>query len=66
MDKAKLGLYIPRMTMGGSGMVFEFACNQDMDSWMELLELVRDNFPGLDKKSYKKWLQVSIRERKHW
>lgn len=28
-------------------MVFEFACNHDIDSWMELLELVKENFPGL-------------------
>ena len=44
-------------------MIFEFACNQDIDSWMELLELVKDNFPGLDKDTYKKGLQVSILEK---
>jgi len=44
-------------------MVIEFACNQDIASWMELLELVKDNFPGLDKESYKKGLQISISEK---
>lgn len=48
----------------GSSMVFEFACNQDIDSWMELLELVKDNFPGLDKGAYKEGLQLSITEKK--
>ncbi len=41
-------------------MVFEFACTKDIDSWMELLELVKDNFPGLDKEAYKEGLQLSI------
>lgn len=45
---------------GGSSMIFEFACKEDIDSWMELLELVKDNFPGLDKEAYEKGLQVSI------
>lgn len=30
-------------------MVFEFACNHNIDNWMEFLELVKENFPGLDK-----------------
>lgn len=34
-------------------MVFKFACSKDIESWMELLELVKDNFPGLDKEAYK-------------
>lgn len=41
-------------------MVFEFACDQDIDSWMELLESVKSNFPGLDLKAYKEGLQMSI------
>ena len=41
-------------------MVFEFACDQDIDSWMELLELVKDNFPGLDMRAYKEGLRASI------
>ncbi|HYE68330.1 MAG TPA: GNAT family N-acetyltransferase [Anaerovoracaceae bacterium] len=41
-------------------MVFEFACRKDIDSWMELLELVKDNFPGLDKEAYKEGIQLSI------
>lgn len=44
-------------------MIFELACKQDIESWMELLELVKDNFPGLDKEAYKKGLQVSILEK---
>lgn len=44
-------------------MEFIFACNQDIDAWMELLELVKDNFPGLDPESYKKELKVSIIEK---
>lgn len=44
-------------------MVFEFASNHDIDSWMELLELVKENYPGLDKKSYKEGLKVSIIEK---
>jgi len=40
--------------------VFVFACNQDIDSRMELLELVKDSFPGLDKEAYIKGLQVCI------
>lgn len=41
-------------------MVFEYACDQDIDSWMELLESVKDNFPGLDLKAYKEGLKMSI------
>ena len=41
-------------------MIFKFACNQDINSWLELLELVRNSFPGLEMKEYKENLQKSI------
>lgn len=41
-------------------MVFDFACNQNIESWMNLLELVKNSFPGLDKEEYKKNLQICI------
>lgn len=41
-------------------MVAEFAGKQDVESWMHLLELVEEHFPGLDKEEYRKWLEASI------
>ena len=41
-------------------MNFDFASIQDIDSWMELLELVKDSFPGLDQDAYKTGLYESI------
>ncbi len=40
--------------------IFDFASIKDISSWMELLELVEENFPGLDKESYKKGLSISM------
>ncbi|MEG2626310.1 MAG: GNAT family N-acetyltransferase, partial [Christensenella sp.] len=34
-------------------MVVDFAEQQDIDSWMDLLHIVKDNFPGLDIKKYR-------------
>lgn len=50
-------------------MIFEFACKQDIDSWMKLLELVKDNFPGLDKEAYEfsaKIIGISVGLRGSW
>lgn len=40
-----------------------FAQSNDIDSWLKLLELVKDNFPGLDMDDYKKRLSKRILER---
>jgi len=40
--------------------VAEFAGKQDVESWMALLELVEDYFPGLEKEEYRKGLEASI------
>jgi len=37
-----------------------FACADDIDGWMEMLELVQDHFPGLDMEEYKKGLSERI------
>ncbi len=34
-------------------MLVEIAKNKDVDSWLELLMLVKDNFPGLDLDEYR-------------
>ncbi|MEM1484790.1 GNAT family N-acetyltransferase [Oscillospiraceae bacterium PP1C4] len=34
-------------------MFIDFAEQQDIDSWMDLLQMVKDNFPGLDMKEYR-------------
>ena len=39
-----------------------FAQSNDIDSWLKLLELVKDNFPGLDMDEYKKGLSKRILE----
>lgn len=39
-----------------------FAQNNDVDDWIKLLELVKDNFPGLDMYEYKKGLSTRILE----
>ncbi len=41
-------------------MLISFAQQQDLDSWMELLYLVKDNFPGLDIRKYEIALMESI------
>lgn len=41
-------------------MVIQFACNDDIEHWMDLLELVKDSFPGLDKVEYKRSLKTTI------
>ena len=41
-------------------MTIHVANNKDISSWMELLDLVEDNFPGLEKEAYKKELHASI------
>ncbi len=38
---------------GGNIVLISFAQQQDLDSWMDLLHLVKDNFPGLDMREYK-------------
>jgi Acetyltransferases len=37
-----------------------FAQNKDINSWMELVERVKDSFPGLDMEEYKKGLSLRI------
>lgn len=37
-----------------------YACNYDIDGWMKLLALVKDNFPGLDMDEYRKALSEQI------
>jgi ribosomal protein S18 acetylase RimI-like enzyme len=44
-------------------MKIEFAQSNDIDGWMELLELVKENFPGLDMNEYKKGLSKRILEK---
>lgn len=39
-----------------------FAQSNDIDDWIKLLELVKDNFPGLDMEEYKKGLSTRILE----
>lgn len=39
-----------------------FAQNNDIDDWIKLLELVKDNFPGLVIDEYKKGLSTRILE----
>ncbi len=39
-----------------------FAKSNDVDGWLELLESVKDNFPGLDLDEYKKGLSKRILE----
>lgn len=41
-------------------MVIQFACNDDIEHWMCLLELVKDSFPGLDEIEYKRSLKATI------
>jgi ribosomal protein S18 acetylase RimI-like enzyme len=43
-------------------MKIRFAQNNDINNWMELLELVKDNFPGLDIDEYKIGLSTRILE----
>lgn len=38
------------------------AQSNDIDGWIKLLELVKDNFPGLDMDEYKKGLSIRILE----
>jgi ribosomal protein S18 acetylase RimI-like enzyme len=52
-----------QLKFGGVFMKIEFAQNNDIDGWMELLELVKDNFPGLDMKEYEKGLSTRILEK---
>ncbi|MDQ1254164.1 MAG: hypothetical protein QG646_3390 [Euryarchaeota archaeon] len=44
-------------------MKIEFAQSNDIDGWMELLELVKEDFPGLDMNEYKKGLSKRILEK---
>lgn len=46
--------------LGGGGVVAEFAGMQDAESWMHLLELVEEHFPGLDTEEYQSGLEVKI------
>lgn len=39
-----------------------FAQSNDIDGWIKLVELVKDNFPGLDMDEYKKGLSTRILE----
>lgn len=41
-------------------MEIAFASADDIEGWMEMLELVKDNFPGLDMDEYKKGLSERI------
>lgn len=41
-------------------MNIDYAKDCDFESWMELLKLVKDNFPGLDFKEYSNVLNKSI------
>ena len=41
-------------------MSIDFAERSDIESWMELLEKVKGNFPGLNKRDYKNNLELSI------
>lgn len=43
-------------------MTVEIAQNKDIDSWFELLELVKDSFPGLDFEEYRQILQKRVSE----
>jgi len=43
-------------------MKIAFAQSNDIDDWIKLLELVKDNFPGLDMDEYKKGLSTRILE----
>ncbi|MCO5382300.1 MAG: GNAT family N-acetyltransferase [Methanosarcina barkeri] len=43
-------------------MEIRFAQSNDIDGWMKLLELVKENFPGLDMDEYKKGLSTRILE----
>ncbi len=40
-----------------------FASKEDIEIWMELVELVQDNFPGLVIEDYKKALEQSITQK---
>ncbi len=41
-------------------MKIEFAQDKDIDSWMELVNWVKDSFPGLDVEEYRKGLSLRI------
>lgn len=41
-------------------MKIDFAKNCDFESWIDLLELVKENFPGLDLEEYRNVLHQSI------
>jgi hypothetical protein len=49
-------------TNGGVTMDIGFAESHDIDSWLKLLKLVKDNFSGLDLDEYKKGLSKRILE----
>ncbi|MEG2575085.1 MAG: GNAT family N-acetyltransferase [Christensenella sp.] len=44
-------------------MFISFAKQQDIDSWMDLLCVVKDSFPGLDMKEYRTALSDCIRNK---
>lgn len=37
-----------------------FATDEEIPGWMELVEIVKDDFPGLEKESYLKTLKKNI------
>lgn len=41
-------------------MIVKYAEIKDIDEWMSLVEVVRDNFPGLDENQYRVGLEKSI------
>ncbi len=43
-------------------MLAELAKNKDVDSWLEMLELVKENFPGLDLDEYRAILVKRINQ----
>lgn len=45
---------------GGAILFVGFAEQRDIDSWMELLYVVKDNFPGLEMKEYRTALLDAI------
>lgn len=46
--------------LGGGDVVAEFAGTHDVVSWIHLLELVEEHFPGLEKEEYQNGLKTSI------
>lgn len=51
------------MTKKSGGIAYSAATHDDFSSWMELLELVQEQFPGLDRVEYALALHISTRSR---